>query len=121
MIYEALKNDETASSRGYSNDIDKVLVYLNKNFRNEVSLETASKICNMNKSYFSRYFKKVTGIGFSRYLTTLRIKEASLLLKNTNMSIGEIAEKSGFESQQHFCYIFKKETGISAGEYRKRM
>ena len=120
MIYDALKNHSTPSDKGYSNDIDKVLVYLNQNFRNDVSLETASDICNMNKSYFSRYFKKVTGIGFSRYLTALRIKEASLLLKNTNMSIGEIAEKSGFESQQHFCYIFKKETGLSAGEYRKR-
>lgn len=121
MIYDALKNTDTNAKKGYSNDIDKVLVYLNKNFRDEVSLETASEICNMNKSYFSRYFKKVTGIGFSRYLTALRIKEASLLLKNTNMAIGEIAEKSGFESQQHFCYIFKKETGISAGEYRKCM
>ena len=120
IIYDALKNYDVAPNKGYSGDIDKVLVYLNENFKDDVSLETAADICHMNKSYFSRYFKKVTGIGFSRYLTALRIKEASLLLKNTNMSIGEIAEKSGFESQQHFCYIFKKETGLSAGEYRKR-
>ncbi len=118
MIYDALKNNETGASKGYSNDIDKVLVYLNENFRDAVSLETASKICNMNKSYFSRYFKKVTGIGFSRYLTALRVKEASLLLKNTDMTVSEVAENSGFESLQHFCWVFKKETGKNPLKYR---
>jgi len=61
----------------------------------------------------------MTGIGFSDYVTALKIKESVLLLKNTHMSIGEIAYKSGFESQQHFCYIFKKETGVTAAEFRR--
>ena len=118
MIYDAVKNDENEARKFFSNNIDKALVYLNENFRENVSLDTVSKICNMNKSYFSRCFRKITGIGFSKYLTALRIKEAGRLLANTDMPIGEIAEKSGFESQQHFCYIFKKETGRRAGEYR---
>lgn len=122
IIYNAIKNNNSGTGKVfYDNNIDKALWYIYDNFRDYICLEDAAKICNMNKSYFSRYFKKITGIGFNNYVTTLRIKEATSLLKNSNMTISEVAEKSGFDSLQHFCAVFKKETGINAGKFRKNL
>ena len=117
IIYSALR-DESGGHKLFTGDIEKALMYIRQNYKSGISLNDVAEICNMNKSYFSRYFKKVTGIGFIRYLTALRIKEASMLLKNTDMSVSEVAENSGFESLQHFCSVFKNETGVSAMKYR---
>ena len=120
LIYNIIYNREYEDAiEFYGKDIDSAITYIFNNYKEKITLEQVADIVNMNTSYFSRYFKKVTGVGFSKYLTTLRIKEASSLLENTDMYISEIAEKSGFDTLQHFCNTFKKIKGISANEYRK--
>lgn len=119
LLYSLIENDTSENNRIIlENGMEKVLYHIEHNYKTKISLGDAADICNMNRTYFSRYFKKITGIGFSAYVTALRLKEAVNLLKNTSIPLSEVAYKSGFESQQHFCAVFKKETGISAGEYR---
>lgn len=119
IIYRALgEKNFQKGRRFFGGSVDKALEFIYNNYKSAVSLEDLANLCNMNKSYFSRYFKKVTGISFIRYLTALRIKEACHLLKTTDMPVCDVADKSGFESQQHFCSVFKRETGTSALRYR---
>lgn len=121
LIHNIIYNNEYEDAvEFYGKDIDSAITYIFNNYKEKITLEQVADIVNMNTSYFSRYFKKVTGTGFSKYLTALRIKEASALLDNTDMSISEIAEKSGFDTLQHFCNTFKKTKGISANEYRNQ-
>ena len=121
LIYNIIYNQEYEDvMEFYGKDIDSAITYIFNNYKEKITLEQVADIVNMNPSYFSRYFKKVTGTGFSKYLTAIRIKEASSLLENTDMNISEIAENSGFDTLQHFCNTFKKIKGISANEYRKQ-
>jgi len=121
LIYNVVFNSEYEKAiEFYGKDIDSALTYIFNNYKERISLGQVAEIVNMNPSYFSRYFKKVTGIGFSKYLTALRISEAVSLLENTEMNISEIADKSGFDTLQHFCNTFKKAKGIPANEYRKQ-
>lgn len=120
LIYNTIFNHEYEEpAEFYGKDIDSALTYIFENFRDRITLNEVAGIVNLNPSYFSRYFKKVTGIGFSKYLTALRIKEAVILLEDTDMNISEVAEKSGFDTLQHFCNTFKKAKGVGASEYRK--
>lgn len=104
-------NDVTGS-------IDKAIRYIYKNFRTKLSLTEISDICHMNPSYFSRLFKKTTGINLVSYINTIRIKEAASLLIDTDMSVLEISQACGFDNLQHFCGMFKKFKGVSARQFR---
>lgn len=70
--------------------------------------------------HVSRKFKKLSGQNFSQYLSAYRIQKAMDLLENTEMRIGEIAEKCGFGSGGYFSTIFKKHTSMTPQEYREK-
>ena len=62
---------------------------------------------------------KWTGAGFSEYVNTARIKYACNLLTTTDLSVKEIAFSSGYNSVEHFMYVFKKKTADTPANYRK--
>jgi len=75
----------------------------------------------LNPAYFSTLFKKETGINFSNYLLNLRIENAKLLLKNSNLSLINIAVEIGFDNQSYFSNVFKKVTGMTPKQYRQTL
>lgn len=101
-----------------TDEIYAALDYINKNYKSNISLEDVAKHVNMSVTYFSKLFKKIMGIGFAKYLLAFRIKEASELLKNTSMSITEIALSTGFNSSQYFCKAFKIQNNTSPFQFR---
>ena len=54
-----------------------------------------------------------------QYILNIRIEKAKALLENTDLSISEISDMTGMQSQHYFSRIFKKYTNISPSEYRK--
>jgi len=99
--------------------IEKAIRYIYNNFNKKISLKEVADICHMNPSYFSRLFKNTTGINLVSYINTVRIKNAALLLSDTDKTILEISQLCGFDNVQHFCGVFKKAKGISALRFRK--
>lgn len=108
---------------GYMNSthktISEVTGYINNNFSENITLQSISDKFFISTYYFSRTFKRVTGLTFIDYLNSVRIKEAQKLLRKTNMSITEISEAVGFKNTTHFGRIFKKISGISPLAYKK--
>jgi two-component system response regulator YesN len=74
---------------------------------------------NFSRSYFSVCFKKITGMSFNHFLRMARIGQAKNYLKNSDMSVQFVAEKTGYLDEKYFCRIFKKETGILPTQYRR--
>lgn len=99
--------------------IDEATGYINNNYGEDITLEFMSDKFFISTHYFSRIFKKLTGLTFIEYLNSVRIKEAQKLLATTNLSINEIGERVGFKSNTHFGRIFKKIADTSPSEYRK--
>ena len=93
--------------------------YIFENSARSLTLHEVAAHVYMSDSYFSKKFKKVTGFNFNEYLTSTRIKKADEMLLNTNMSIADIAEKSGFSDANYFGDVFKKKKGVSPNKYRK--
>ncbi len=106
---------------GGDNSIDKVLKYIETNFNQPLSLEDVAEIANLSPAYFSRKFKKETGITFKDYLNFIRNKRACQALITTDDSVTKIAADCGFSSSNYFKDIFRRMNGISPREYRKRM
>lgn len=74
---------------------------------------------HLSPSYFSRIFRQQTGFSPYDYILSSRLDRAKELLVNTNDSIIDIAEKTGFNSESNFIYFFTGNVGLSPNKYRK--
>lgn len=118
IIEESIsKND---SLRQDSNPfIISLLQYIDKNYAQEMSLKTLSIKFKVNAAYLGQLFKNSTGELFSNYLNRIRIDKAKGMLAGTNMKIGDIAAKVGYNNVNYFSNLFKKMTGVYPTEYKK--
>lgn len=101
--------------------IEKIIDYVKRNCCEHISLESVAKKFFVSSAHLSRLFSKNTGFTFTRYVNYQRIIHAQMLLSSGEMSIGEVATKSGFENLTHFGRVFKQLAGCSPREYRKNV
>jgi two-component system response regulator YesN len=106
------------SERQMAHNMEK---YIQDNFAGPISLQRMSEEFNLSESHISNIIKKNTGKNFSSHLVGCRIKKAQALLRTTNDSIDDIAEKVGYPDYFYFIKVFKKTTGISPTCYRKQL
>lgn len=93
--------------------------YILDNYMHPISLEEVSKEVGFNPSYFSSMFKRECGVGFSEYLSGVRINRAMMLLRETNLHVSEVCNNVGYTDLKHFTKTFKKKAGVSPTEFRK--
>lgn len=98
-----------------------ILIYVNEHFYKELSIHSLSQKYFINPSYISHLFKKVTGETFTEYLSKLRISQACDMLKHSDLPVGEIGEKVGFNDYFYFTRIFKKVMGKTPTQHREEV
>jgi len=79
-------------------------------------------ICNefgISQPYLSRIFKAVQNCTYNEFLTGIRIGEAGRMLRSERFNVGEIAERTGYNSQFYFSRVFKNVTGFTPTEYSR--
>lgn len=101
--------------------IEKIIAYINKKYTENITLSHISSLAAMNPTAFCRFFKENTGKTLIQYITDMRIGYACKLLANDTFNISQISMECGFENIVHFNRCFKKNMGITASEYRKRI
>ena len=102
--------------------VDKAKELISRKFNDgNFSLQVICSELFLSTSQFSFLFKEGTGQTFVEYLTAFRVEEAKKLLKSTDLRAYEIAEKVGYRDSRYFSLIFKKLTGLTAMEFRKRL
>lgn len=102
----------------FDDDLKKVLNYIDRNIKKGVSLDDASEYINMSSSYFSKFFKKSTGVNFITYVIERKIEFAKDMLEKTNMPVINIAYELSYNETNYFSKAFKKKVGLSPTEYR---
>lgn len=98
----------------------RILFYLNDRFKSDITLSSITEEFGYNKSYISRYFKSCFGVGINQYLTSIRLKNALMLINERKHSVTAAALESGFNSMRTFYRVFEKEFGCSPKEYLER-
>lgn len=101
-------------------DLKKVLNYIDRNIKRGVNLEGAAECVNMSSCYFSKFFKKGTGVNFINYVTDRKIEQAKEMLLETDMPIINIAYELSYNETNYFSKAFKKKVGMTPSEYRDR-
>ena len=98
---------------------ERAKIYIDKYFREDLSLGEMARQFHLNSRYFAAVFKKEEGISPTDYLTKVRIEEACRMLAVTEAPASEIAASVGYEDPRYFYKVFKKMTGLTPKEYRQ--
>ncbi|MBR6152513.1 MAG: helix-turn-helix transcriptional regulator [Lachnospiraceae bacterium] len=107
----------------YTDDIMKRMINVTDYIKNNLTAEdlsqgTMATMAGISKDYFSRIFRSVTGMNYSKWLNMIRLEKASELLSEEGRTLTEIAMLSGFQSIPSFNRVFREEKGMSPREYR---
>ncbi len=105
----------------YSQDdiIGQIQNYLAKNYSADWDLSELAALFYVNPSYLSHLFKKKTGKTLTTYIEDLRIENACTLLKNSDLSISEVASTVGYSDPNYFTKRFRKKIGVAPVAYRE--
>lgn len=101
--------------------IKPVIQYIDNHLDGKVDMAEVSKIAGMSYVYFSRYFKKKTGVSFTEYVNRKRIATAKRLLVMSDRTVSDIASSVGLDNMAHFYELFKRFNGCTPKQFRDRM
>jgi AraC-like DNA-binding protein len=104
-----------------SKKLNKVFDFINQNYKRQISLEEVAAQINMTPSAFCRFFKRRTKNTFSNYLIETRIATACKLLLQKDVTVSESCYESGYNSTSNFHRHFRRVTGYSPIEYKKKI
>ncbi len=96
-----------------------VVQYIQEHYQSKITIDDLAARLNMNRHYFCRFFKKVTGITAVDYINSYRTERAAALIETSNISIMEAGLEVGFDNFSYFIKIFKRIKNCTPSEYRK--
>ena len=99
--------------------IKTILKYVEEHYDEHITIDDMAALTFYSKSHFMKFFKAHMGTGFIEYLNDYRLTIAERLLRTSDASVLEIAEKSGFDNLSYFNRIFKRKYGQSPGKQRR--
>ena len=119
ILSDLLSSEKTQQVSGKTQiGISEAISHINKYFYKSITLQELADIAALSPYYFSRVFARETGMTPHKYLISTRMANAKFLLKTSQMSVKEIAIRSGFSDENGFCTAFKKQEGMTPKEYR---
>ena len=102
------------------NDIERAAHYFKDNYNKQISIEQYAAEHLMSVNWFIHSFKSVMKMSPMQYIISLRIAMAKGYLENSTKNIAEISNEVGYENALYFSRLFRKYTGMTPTEYRKK-
>lgn len=92
--------------------------YIDENYQEDISLQTAASAMNYSDAYFCRIFKQCFDRSFIVYLSEYRVDKAKQLLSDVKNNVKDISRKVGYRDSNYFAKVFKRVEGVTPTEYR---
>ena len=102
-----------------TSDDPEIIAYINDHFTENLQMVDLTEHFNYNRFYISQIIKERTGYNFNDYVNRKKVELSKKLLSETDLSIKDIAEQTGFSYSYYFSKIFKKYEDMTPGEYRE--
>ena len=99
----------------------RILFYINEHYKEDLSTASLARTLGYSVSHLSKSFHALFHVGVQRYINTVRLKNAVMLMREKRMSITDCAMESGFPSLRTFYRVFEQEFGCSPKDYLKNV
>ena len=120
LIIKMLRKTELGIGKSELEGIWQSLTeYIDKNIDARLTLSDLAEKCFYNPSYFSRVFKEKFGVSLTEYITRKRLSHAIDLLSESEISVEQICERTGFADKSALYHAFSRYLGKTPGEYRR--
>jgi transcriptional regulator GlxA family with amidase domain len=116
--YETVSYFEDGNINHSDEEILQIQMWMKNNLQKVIIIRDIAQQFSMSTRNFNRRFKEATGKTPLQHIHDLRLNTASDLLKSSNLSIGDIADKVGYGDASHFTQLFRKKLHLSPSEYR---
>ena len=100
--------------------VRRAMRFMAQNYFREIDIADIAGHVGIAEGYLSRLFKKSGGQTVVQYLTGIRIAKAKMLLEKTGLPVVDVSGAVGVPSRRYFNELFKKQTGMTPGEYRRK-
>ncbi len=100
--------------------VERCLTFIHENYARDFPVEALAETVSVSPSYLFRIFRRRMGATPVHYRNLVRVDKAKHLLLDRTLKLDEIAGRVGFEDVRYFARVFKKETGATPSEFRKR-
>ena len=100
--------------------VEGAVRYIEQNYSRHISVEELARRCWLDRSYFGKVFKSVTGQSPQQFLIRFRMEKAASELRTGNMPVGDVGTLVGYPNLLHFSRAFKGVYGMSPSEYRQK-
>ena len=117
IVYASAINSD-AQRQNQNKIIHQARFRIHENVDKNINLEQLAKDLGVSYPWFRRVFKEIMGVSPGQYHINLRVEKACTLLKETDLTVAEIAFHLGFESEFYFSRIFKKKVGLPPKKYK---
>lgn len=115
LLVEILRSDSPADEKAPHTQtaalIYNTMVYVRNHYAEDTDERELAKSLGMSYSYFSRSFRRVTGMTFKQYLNRTRVNQAEKMLCRGSTSVSEVATRCGYNSISYFISVYKSITG----------
>lgn len=98
---------------------NRIKDYIQTYYSSITCIDDISSYVGLNKTYMQRIFKQQMNCTIWQYLTHIRMQMAAMMLRSTDINIGDLDQQVGINSRQNFYLLFRKQYGMSPQEYRK--
>ncbi len=116
-MYGIAQPEETAR---FFRELYPVIQHIEAHFSERISMAEMARLAGLSSTHFNRRFQQLLRMTPMTYLHTVRIQSARRLLSSTQDSLAAIAAETGFTDQSHFTRCFRRNTGMTPADYRKR-
>ncbi|GAA0830982.1 AraC family transcriptional regulator [Paenibacillus glucanolyticus] len=114
----AIEHLHTKPSELQHHSFQDVLQYVERHYMHELSLTVLAHISGFSERHLQRLFRRYTAQSWHHYLQTVRVRMSRELLRTTPDKVSAIAEKVGYKDIHSFNSVFKRNTGLTPGQYR---
>lgn len=113
------ENPEVSSEKS-STGLQRALAFITANYQQKISTDEIAAAAYLSRSYLSELFAKTFGMGPHEYLTVYRLSQVKKQLQNTDNSIADIAERTGFRDVFMLSRVFKNRFGMTPTAFRRQ-
>ena len=103
---------------GLASRLKEVLEYIALNYQRPLTLRSIARELAASSDYIGKLFKQDLGLSFSEYINGIRVEKAKSMIIEGSLSMSDIAERTGFGSDQNFFKQFKRHTGVTPKKFR---